>query len=121
VGPREYDVEERRGVTDEWTQRNPNWVEGLFHSPRGAFWPLTQSVRGPGGGLIGMAGRAWIGNFVLFGGTGIDKGEGVSAHFDIGNGRLDFRHVARDALAAGRAIFVMRVLLQSCGSRPVQG
>ena len=68
-----------------------------------------------------MAGRAGIGNFVLISGGGVDEGKAVSAHFDIGDGRFDFGHVARDALAAGRAVFVMRVLLESRGSRPVQG
>ena len=68
-----------------------------------------------------MTGRAWIGNFVLFGGGGVDESKGVSADFDIGNGRLDFGHVARDTRAAGRAVLVMRVLLESSGSRTVQG
>ena len=68
-----------------------------------------------------MTGRAWIGNFVLFSGGGVDESKRVSVHSNIGNGCLDFGHVARDTLAAGRTVFVMRVLLQSRGSRPVQG
>ena len=82
---------------------------------------MTQNVRSPGGGFTGVAGRAWIGNFVLVRSGRVDEGKAVSAHFDICDGRFDFGHVARDALAAGRAVFVMRVLLESRGSRPVQG
>ncbi len=67
-----------------------------------------------------MARRAWIRDFVLVRYSRVDEGKRMRPHFNICEGRLDLRHVARHALAPGRAVFVMRVLLQSSGSRPVE-
>ena len=58
-----------------------------------------------------MAGRAGIGDFVFFGGCGSDEVECVGAYENAGNRDFNFRHMAGDALASGRAGFVMRVLL----------
>ena len=61
----------------------------------------------PGGGLIGVAGRAWIRDFVFVRHRRRDKRECVGAHEDTGNRRFDFRHVAGHAFAARGAVFVV--------------
>ena len=63
---------------------------------------------------------AWIGNFVLVGHRRCDEAEGVGADVDVGDGRLDLRHVAGDALATKRAFLVVRVLLDRGRARAVR-
>ena len=60
-----------------------------------------------------MAGRTRIWDFVFFGHNWVDEGKRVRPHFDVRDGRFDLGHVARHALAPRRALFVMRVLLQT--------
>lgn len=50
-----------------------------------------------------MAIRAGIRNFVFVGPSGSDDLKGVGADVNAGEGGLDFRHVARDAVAGGMA------------------
>jgi hypothetical protein len=89
--------------------------------PRRTFWPVAERFRGPRGGLVGVARRARVRDFVFVRESRSDERKGVSANFHVGNGGLDFRHVAGDTLAAGRSVFVMRVLFKRCRSRTVQG
>src|SRR5207248_6647522 len=65
---------------------------------------------GPGGGFVGVTGRAGIRDFVLVCHGRGDEGESVSANFDVRNGGPHLRHVAGNALASGRAGLVMGVL-----------
>ena len=67
-----------------------------------------------------MAGCTWIWDFVLFRHGRVDEGKGVSAHLDICDCRFNLGHVARNALAPRRAVFVMRVLLQSSCPRTIE-
>ena len=69
-----------------------------------------------------MAGRTRVWNLVLFCRGRSNESKGVRAHKRTGYAfRLDPRHVASYALAAGAAILVMCVFLQSCGMRAVRG
>ena len=63
----------------------------------------------PGGGLICVAGRAWIRDFVFVCHRRRDERECVGAHEDAGNRDLDFGHVAGHAFAARGAVFMVRV------------
>lgn len=85
----------------------------LVHAPRGSFWPVAEGLGGPGGGFVGMAGGARIGNFVFVGCGRRDEREGVSVNFYVRDGGFDLRHVAGDALAAGRAWVVVGMGLES--------
>ena len=67
-----------------------------------------------------MTRRARIGNFVLVRHGRRDEPECVRSDVDVGDGRLNLRHVARDALAPGRRFLVMRVLLDRRRARAVR-
>src|SRR5215475_3696347 len=88
--------------------------------PRGTFGPISHRVRRPRGVFVGVAGGTWIWDLVFVGGRWIDEREGVRADFDVGNGGLDLGHVARDALAAGRARLVMRMFLEGGSARSIE-
>ena len=60
---------------------------------------------------------ARIGNVQSFGHGGIDETKGMAADIHVGNSLGDLRHVSGDALSAGTAGFMMRVLLQRRGVR----
>ena len=49
-----------------------------------------------------------------------NKRECMRPDFDVGNGRFNLWHVARDALAAWRSGLVMRVFLKGRGAWPIQ-
>ena len=69
-----------------------------------------------------MTGCTRVRNLVPVGFGRGNEPEGVRAHKRTGYAfRLDPRHVASYALAAGAAILVMCVFLQSCGMRAVRG
>jgi len=89
--------------------------EFSIETPGRALGPVAQGFSGPGGGFIRVTGRAGIWDFVLVCHGRGDESESVSADFDVSKGGLDLRHMAGDALAAGRAGLVMGVLLE--GSR----
>lgn len=72
---------------------------------------MTKGVRSPGGGFIGVAGSARIGDFVFFGHGGRDELKRVRVHVDVRQRRFDCRHVAAHAFAAGRSRAMMRVFL----------
>ncbi len=72
---------------------------------------MAKSVRGPGRGLIGVARSAGVGDLVFVGHGWRDELKGVRVYVDIGDCRLDCRHVAINALASRRARAMMRVLL----------
>ena len=62
---------------------------------------MAHGFGGPGGGFVFVTLGARIGNFVFVGHVRCDEGEGMGADFHVGDGGLDFRHVAGDATAAG--------------------
>ena len=72
---------------------------------------MTKRIRGPSGRLISMAGRAGIRNLVFFRLGRRDECKRVRVHVDVGDGRLDCRHMAAHAFAARRARAMMRVFL----------
>src|SRR2546421_366077 len=67
-----------------------------------------------------MAGRARVGDLVLIRHLGWDEVEGVAAYIDIRDRLLNFRHVARNAIAAGAPGPMMRVGFDARGVRPVR-
>ena len=72
---------------------------------------MAKRVGSPGRGLIHMTGDARIRNLILVSFSWRDESERVRMHVDIGDGRLDRRHVAIDAFAARRAGAVMGMFL----------
>src|SRR5437879_4717533 len=80
---------------------------------------MTKRIRGPGGGLIRMAGSAGIGDFVFVCNRRGDEREGVSADENAWNRDLDLGHVACDAFATRGAVFVVRVLCECRLARSV--
>ena len=91
----------------------------LLRAPGRAVIPGLHLLQRPGGGFVGVAGRAWIRNVVAIGHRGGDESEGVCADLYVGDGGLDFGHVAGDALAASRTLFVMSVFFERSGARAV--
>ena len=81
---------------------------------------MAKGIRGPGGGFVGVARGAGIGDFVFVGHGGRDERKGVGAHLHVRDGGFDFGHVAGDATACGRSLFVMSMLFNGAGARPVQ-
>jgi hypothetical protein len=75
-----------------------HFEEVLVHSPGRTLGPLAQRFGRPSCRLIGMAGRAGIGNLVFIGHRGSDEIERVGAYEHAGNRDFDFRHVAGYAL-----------------------
>ena len=80
---------------------------------------MPKGIRSPCGGLIGVAGGASVGNFVLIRHRGRDEREGVSADENARNRDLDLGHVACDAFATRGAVFVVRVLCECRLARSV--
>src|SRR5260370_39255597 len=66
-----------------------------------------------------MADIARIGDLQALGPGGRNEAKGMAANVHARNGLLDFGHVAVDALAAGAAHLMMRVLLDGGGTRAV--
>src|ERR1700731_3016452 len=95
------------------------WVS-LLQSPRRTLWPVAHGFGGPGGGFVGVAGGARVGDFVFVGHVRRDEGERVGADFHVGDGGGDFRHVTGDATAAGGTFFVVRVLFEGGGARTIE-
>ena len=84
--------------------------------------PVIHSICRPTCGLVLVAGCTWVGNFVFVGLGRRDEPEGMGMHKCAGDAfAFDFRHVTGDALAAGAACFVMRVLFQGSRVRTVGG
>src|ERR1700735_5551386 len=79
----------------------------LLYSPGGALGPVAQGCCGPSGGLVGMAGCAGVGDFILVRHGGSDEGESVRAHLHVGQFCGDLRHVTRFAAAFGWPGFVV--------------
>lgn len=92
----------------------------LPNSPRRRGFPAQQLLVGPVRRLVGMARRTRVRHLVLvchcrgneLKCVGTDKRAGHAL-------RLDLRHVAGNALVAGAAILMVRVLFQARGMRPV--
>ena len=63
----------------------------------------------PRGGLIRVTRRTWIGDFVFVRHRWSNERKGVRAHEDARNCNFDFWHVAGNAIAARRAVFVVRM------------
>jgi len=68
-----------------------------------------------------MTRSAGIGDFIFVGHRRGNEGKGVRAHFDVRDGRGDFRHVAGDATAARGAFLVMGMIFESRGARAIHG
>ena len=66
-----------------------------------------------------MARGAGIGDFVPVGHGRRDEAERVRSHLDVGDRSLDRGHVAVDALASWRAVFVVSVRFERCRSRSI--
>src|SRR5260370_8965218 len=66
-----------------------------------------------------MADIARIGDLQALGPGGRNEAKGMAANVHARNGLLDFGHVAVDALAAGAAHLMMRVLLDGGGTGAV--
>lgn len=75
---------------------------------------MTHRVGCPGGGLIRVAGRARVGNFVFVRHRWSNEGKCVRADEGAGNGDLDFWHVTGHALASRRAFLVVSMFGKSC-------
>ena len=71
---------------------------------------MAHGVSSPRGGLVHVARRAGIRDFVFVRHGRCDEGEGVRAHEDAGNRDFDLWHVAGHTFATCRPILVMRVL-----------
>src|ERR1700756_1633174 len=82
-------------------------VVSLLDAPGRAFGPMPKCIRRPSRCLIGVAGCARVGNFVLIGHRWRDETERVRMNVDIRDGRLDRRHVAINTIPAGCAGAVM--------------
>lgn len=104
------------GVDGEVEATDVGGGELLVETPGRALRPVAQGFGGPGGGFVGVTGRAGIRDFVLVCHGRGDEGESVSANFDVRNGGPHLRHVAGNALASGRAGLVMGVLRERGGA-----
>ena len=80
---------------------------------------MAHGVGCPCGGLVRVAGRARVGNFVFVRHRWSNEGKCVRADEGAGNGDLDFRHVTGHALAACGAFFVMSVFGKRCRARTI--
>src|SRR6266404_4297701 len=66
-----------------------------------------------------MARRAWVGDLVLVRHLRRNERKRVRANLDVRYGRVDLWHMAGHALAAWRALLVMRMLLERSRARPI--
>jgi len=104
-----------------WLQStNLNNNQKSLGSPRGAFRPVRQDLGGPCGGLVFVTRGTRIRDVVSVGHGWSDEGERVGADFYVGDGGLNFWHVASDAFASSGAGFVMSVLLDGQRARAIQ-
>ena len=67
-----------------------------------------------------MALGAGVWNFVFFGHCGTDDREGMGTDKNVRDGRLDFGHVARDALTTWRIGLVMGMFFERDGVRTIE-
>ena len=72
--------------------------------------PTLERLTRPVGRLVGVAAGAGIRDLERVGQGRAVKRERVTAHVDVGDRLLDFRHVTGDALAPRAATSVMRVV-----------
>ncbi len=84
----------------------------LLDAPRGIFRPAAQGLCGPSRGFVGVALGTGVWNFVFFGHCGSDDREGMGTDENVRDGRLDFGHVARDALTTRRIGVVMGMFFE---------
>lgn len=101
-------------------KRAPSQSESL--APGRLLRPTTDSILGPGCGLVPVTGSACVRNSVLVRHRWGAEAEGVSANKRSGNPfRLDRGHVAGNAIAASAAVFVVRVFFESGRVRSIRG
>ena len=82
---------------------------------------MAHRLGGPGSTLIRMARSAGVGNLILVGHHGSDKPESMCVNKSTWRAfGFDCRHMAGDALAAGTAILVVRVLFDRGWSRTIR-
>ena len=118
-------TQDEKEKSDEWHRNRVkrgirvNVVESV-KTPGGTFRPVANRFRRPGGGFVGMTGGAGIRDLVFVGHRRSDEGKGVGTNFGVGDGSGNLRHVAGNATASRRAIFVMGVLLDGAGAGTVE-
>src|SRR5260370_16411110 len=91
----------------------------LVDAARRALRAMAKCIRRTRRGLVGVARRAGIRNFVYLRLSRCDECKRVRVHVHIGDRRLDCRHVAAHALAPRRARTMMRMLFQCPPARPL--
>jgi hypothetical protein len=98
------------------------WLFGgilLGGAPRGAVFPVRQSIRRPRCRFVCMADIAGVRNFQAIGLRRIDEMEGVAADVHVGNRLFDLRHIAGDTLAAGATRGMVGMLFDRRGMRAI--
>ena len=121
----------RNGDSETWSMmfmpENRLGLDGLLklnssvHPPWRPLWPVLQRLGGPGGGLVRMACRARIWDFISVGHRRCYESKCMCSYLHIRDCSLDLRHMAGNATASSRPFFVMRVLFDSSRAWAIQG